>query len=449
MFLLMARRARRDWNKNRTSRSQPESGRPLFIATGKVLPRQNVFQNRRNCGVDGRQKLGYPIASNCVYNGMSGFAPQHGCAGDPPAFAALARRHFRQAGRISIRWRHPTVAALVVWLLGFQLAAETPNPGSPAFTPTPSLVSREALPAAFLKEAPDSIEDLQTIQEHVNELLARVSPAVVAVRVGGSTGSGVVISEDGYVLCAAHVGGEADRKAEFIFPDGTRAFGKTLGANHAIDSGLMKIMAEGPWPHIPIGDLDQTRLGDWVLAAGHPGGFDRDRSMVVRLGRVITLSPGTIRTDCTLIGGDSGGPLFDMHGQVIGIHSRIANSMAANFHVPIRTFVETWDRLAKSEQWGNEPPSARPYVGARGMDHPDGYRLERVDQNGPAFKAGLRVGDLVLKVNEHSILDHASFEDFLSKAKPGDELSVSVKRDGTELSVTITVMEAPRRRRGR
>jgi serine protease Do len=348
---------------------------------------------------------------------------------------------------------------LIFVLWNVPLAADTPSEAEQSafsaveqhvFVPRPPPVSRDHLLPPFLKKAPESIEDLKSIEAHVQDLLARVSPAVVAVRVGGSTGSGVVISKDGYVLCAAHVGAQPNRTVEFTFPDGTKASGKTLGANHAIDSGLLKIAGEGPWPYVEIGDLDRTQLGDWVLAVGHPGGFDRERSIVVRLGRVISLTPGTIRTDCTLIGGDSGGPLFDMHGHVIGIHSRIANSMAANFHVPIRAYVETWDRLAKGEHWDDsQRPAGQPYVGARGTDHPDGYRLERVDPTGPAYHAGLRVGDLVLKVNGEAISNHASFQEFTSSAKPGDELTVSIRRDGEELTVAITVAEAPRRRRGR
>ena len=215
---------------------------------------------------------------------------------------------------------------------------------------------REHLPAAFRKDTPPSLDDLKSIEAHVEALVSRVSPAVVAVRIGGATGSGVVISADGLVLCAAHVCVEPNRNVLFIFPDGKTARGKTLGTNHDMDSGLMKITENGPWPHVEIGDLNQARLGDWVLALGHPGGFDRKRSMVVRLGRIIRLGSGALQTDCTLIGGDSGEPLLDMHGRVIGIHSRISDSTAANFHVPIGTFLDTWDRLAKGENWGDGRP---------------------------------------------------------------------------------------------
>ena len=320
----------------------------------------------------------------------------------------------------------------------------TANESAPA-VPKPSIGRTELLPPVFAKATPSSLADLASIEKHVKTLVTRVSPAVVAVQVGGATGSGVVVSADGLVLTVAHVCERPNREVRFFFPDGKTARGKTLGMNHEIDSGLMKITDDGTWPHVEIGEIDRTRSGDWALALGHPGGFDAQRPVVARLGRVITLAPGAVRTDCTLMGGDSGGPLFDMHGRVIAIHSRISDSTADNFHVPIKTYSETWERLAKGESWGDERPPSRPWVGARGVDDPEGCRLERVDENGPAFKAGLKVGDIVVKVNGQEIKDSDSFFERVTEAKPGDEVTFEIKRDDKEISVKVTV-EARRRR---
>jgi serine protease Do len=302
------------------------------------------------------------------------------------------------------------------------------------------------LQGVFHKTSPASLDDLKSIEQHVKSLVARVSSAVVAVEVGGATGSGVVVSEDGWVLTVAHVCGEPNRDVRFFFPDGKTARGKTLGMNYEIDSGLMRITDEGRWPHVEIGVLEQTRLGDWVLALGHPGGFDPERSVVARLGRIITLTSAAIRTDCTLMAGDSGGPLFDMHGRVIGIHSRISDSTADNFHVPIRTYWETWDRLVERERWGDDKPPSRPWIGVRGVDHPEGCRLERVDENGPAFKAGIRVGDVVTKMNGRQITDSSTFLDQVSQASPGDEVTLEIKRDDQDMFLSVTVEARARRR---
>jgi serine protease Do len=311
--------------------------------------------------------------------------------------------------------------------------------------PKPLLAKRSALPGALVKPTPLSLRDLKAMEQHFKKLVGRVSPAVVAVRVGYGTGSGVVISEDGLVLTAAHVCDEPNRNVFFTFPDGKTAHGKTLGTNHELDAGLMKITDQGKWPHVEIGSLDGARVGDWVLALGHPGGFDRERPMVVRLGRIIRLASGVLQSDCTLVGGDSGGPLFDMHGRVIGIHSRISDSTAANFHVSIGAYSDSWQRLAKSESWGGRTRPTRPYVGVRGADHPDGCQLGRVDDNSPASKAGLRTGDIIVKVNGEEVYDYAAFTGHVERSKPGDEMTLLIKRDDKEMSLSMTV-EAARRR---
>jgi serine protease Do len=299
------------------------------------------------------------------------------------------------------------------------------------------------------KDVPSSLEDLQSIETHVEQLAARVSRAVVAVGVDGATGSGVVVSENGLVLTAAHVAGEPNREVRFTFPDGKTARGKTLGTNHEMDAGLMKIDDSGEWPHADVGDLALARLGDWVLGFGHPGGYDPQRPAVVRLGRIIRLGSGMLQSDCTLIGGDSGGPLFDMHGQVVGIHSRISDSVAANFHVPITAYRESWDRLVKGENWGGRRPGPRSFVGARGTDHPEGCRLERIEEGSPAARADLKAGDIVTKVNGRKIKDYDAFRRSVAEATPGEELTLTIRRDDEELSVTVTVEARRGRGRGR
>jgi serine protease Do len=277
------------------------------------------------------------------------------------------------------------------------------------------------------------------MEQHIKDLVTRVAPAVVAVRVRSSTGTGVVISDDGVVLSAAHVSERPDREVHFTFPGGRTARGKTLGMNHELDAGLMKITDEGRWPHAGIGEFHTARLGDWVLGLGHPGGFDPQRSAVVRLGRIITLTADALQTDCTLMAGDSGGPLFDMHGRVLGIHSRISEATTENFHVPIRAYLDAWERLAKGESWGDQRPPPRPWVGARGVDHPDGCLLERISADGPALKAGLKVGDLVTKINGERIQSAADFVEHVNRAKPGEELTFDIKRGDTERSLKVKV----------
>jgi serine protease Do len=315
-------------------------------------------------------------------------------------------------------------------------SASTNSNGFPA-VPHPAPAFRSDLRPAFTKSVPTSLADLRSMEEHIKALAARVSPTVVAVIVGSGSGSGVVISADGLVLTAGHVCGAADREVRFTFPDGKTARGKTLGANSDNDTGLMKITDHGPWPHAEMGDLQQALVGDWALALGHPGGFDLRRSLVVRLGRIIRLGRDALQTDCTISPGDSGGPLFDMQGRVIGIHSAISSSVAENFHVPVTAFYEGWTLLAKKPE--GKPRADRPpaYVGVEGTDDPDGCRLTSVDEDGPAAKAGLKVGDLVVKVEGREVRVYASLLRWVAESEPGDTLSLQVKRGSELLSLEV------------
>lgn len=290
-----------------------------------------------------------------------------------------------------------------------------------------------SMPVVFRKGVPGSIDDLRAMEKRVELVVERVSPAVVGVVVGEGAGSGVVVSADGWVMCAAHVCDQPGLNAHFLFPDGRKAIGKTCGLDHDTDCGLMKITDPGPWPHAELGNPSMTKVGDWVLALGHPGGFDPERPVVARLGRIIRSSPW-LQTDCTLIGGDSGGPLFDMRGQVVGIHSRISDSTVENFHVPAKAFVESWARLAKGDEWGG-----RPTIGVNGVDFPKGCRLERVPEDGPAYKAGLRVGDIILRVQDEPVIDAACLTQCIGQTKPGDEITLLIDRAGTEFPVNVKV----------
>lgn len=301
--------------------------------------------------------------------------------------------------------------------------------------PRPAIGRRESFPRAFRKDLPESVEDLKHMEAHVEYLLARVSRAVVSVAIGTSSGSAVIVSPDGVVLTAAHVCGRPGLPVEFTFPDGKTARGVTLGTHHAIDAGMMKIIDPGPWPFVPLGELDAARAGDWVMALGHPGGFDAERPVVLRLGRIITLLPEVMQTDCTLIMGDSGGPLFDMHGRVVAIHSRISDSADANYHVPITTYLDTWERLANSEDWGAVRPPRPLTLGATGEDHTEGCKVLTVAEAGRAARAGFKPGDIVLKVNGQSVQSWTGFVRTLMRATPGTDLPVLIRRDGAELTL--------------
>jgi S1-C subfamily serine protease len=223
-----------------------------------------------------------------------------------------------------------------------------PPPASKAWT----------LPAVLEKNrAPESVEELREIEQHVKKVLDKVLPSVVSVQVGKGQGSGVIINEDGTILTAGHVSGKPKQEDDVyvtFYPQKT-VKGETLGRNTSIDSGMMKIAKKGKYPALEMGKSADLKVGQWVVAVGHPGGFRNNRGPVVRVGRVLETNAFVIRTDCTLVGGDSGGPLFDMQGRVVGIHSRIGGlHITDNMHVPVDTFRETFAKLADGQSFGSK-----------------------------------------------------------------------------------------------
>jgi serine protease Do len=214
------------------------------------------------------------------------------------------------------------------------------------------------LSTAFVRITPQT-DELVAMEETIRRLAEQVLPCTVGIQVGGNVeGSGVVISESGYVLTAAHVIGRPGRDVMIRFPDGTKVVGRTLGIHTQADGGLIKIKQEGKWPFAPmVTHEDYPVPGDWCLSTGHPGGFQSDRTPPLRIGRIIDVEKNTLRTDCTITGGDSGGPLFDMQGRVIGIHSRISEESSVNLHGPVLAYVEVWEDLKAGKIYPPPPPS--------------------------------------------------------------------------------------------
>ena len=206
-------------------------------------------------------------------------------------------------------------------------------------------------------EAPKDLAGYRAIENKVKAVVKKVMPAVVGIRIGHASGSGVIVSEDGVVMTAGHVVAKPGQDVTFIFPDGKTAKGKSLGMTMPMDLGLMKITDKGKWPVAPRGDSDSLKPGAWVVAFGHPLGYRPGRPPVVRIGRVLEITGTVIRTDCPLVGGDSGGPLFDLDGKIVGINSRIAGPADVNLHAPANLFRPVWDRLLKGESWKTDLPS--------------------------------------------------------------------------------------------
>lgn len=336
------------------------------------------------------------------------------------------------------KWLLVLTLAILCAPAGVSLSVADDAPASDKLVETKT-GANDDVAAAPLSATPGSLDELLEIQRRVQDVLKRATPATVAVQVGAAMGTGIVVSEDGFVLCAGHVCGEADRRAMFIFPDGRRVWGKTLGINRGMDSSLLKITDEGPWPFVEMGHSTDLTPGTWAVAIGHPGGYQSDRSPVVRLGRVIEYDPIAIHTDCALASGDSGGPLLDLSGRVIGIHSRISARPTDNYHVPIDTYRKTWDRLEKGDVWGTELGSGGAWLGIQGGPSEEGCRVANVFADSPAEKGGLEEGDVITRLGKRPIDNLRGLAAVLRREEPGSEITLTVLRGEETLDIIVVL----------
>jgi serine protease Do len=290
---------------------------------------------------------------------------------------------------------------------------------------------------------PTGVADLRAMQSHIQKLAEQTKKCTVGLQVGRAWGSGVIISHDGYVLTAAHVAGKPNRDCIVTLADGREVAGKTLGMYKTLDAGLIKITEPGDYPFAEIGDSSQLKQHQWCIALGHPGGYHSERGMVLRLGRVLHIAKDAVTTSCTLVGGDSGGPLFDMDGHVIGINSRIAELLTTNMHVPVSAYKErnAWDRMVRGEVWGHLP-GHEPYLGVGGDDRSIA-RIARVNPKSPAEKGGLKTGDVVLTFNGQELTDFESLANAVADCQPNEEVTVRVKRDGQVLELIVKLERRP------
>ena len=305
-----------------------------------------------------------------------------------------------------------------------------------------------ALAPLQAREPTRDLRELGQLESKVAATSRKVLPATVALLSDrtGSSGSGVITSADGLILTAAHVIQGADSML-VVFPDGKQVQGKVLGANYSKDIAMVKIQDKGNWPFVELGESKSLNAGDWVIALGHSAGFDAARTPPVRFGRVISKGPGNfLTTDCTLIGGDSGGPLFNTEGKLIAIHSSIGKSLSNNNHAGIDGFREDWDRILGGETWGELSlnPFANPEmpvlgIGMAMMRGLRGVIVESVVAGSPAATAGIRIGDLITNLDGSEVTDGGELLQMLAKRQAGDEVKLGILRDRRKLDMNVTL----------
>jgi serine protease Do len=347
----------------------------------------------------------------------------------------------RQYGRSLSRLVVATVVGIIASWGAIAVSIEA-GPAQPARIAPPMA---QAEPSLGLGEpGPRNVADLRAIQARVEAIADHVRQCTVGLIVGEAQGSGVIVSENGLVLTAAHVLTASGRKVTVVMPDGKHLEGHALGVNAGSDCGAVQITESGPFPACKLSNMRTLHVGDWCVATGHPGGYQEGRAPVMRLGRVVEFLAGMVQTDCPLLGGDSGGPLFDLNGNVIGINSRIGARAILNLHVPIVLFLRDWDRLTTVAVPHNGDGESASVIGIDGRDDAKGARVTEVYPRSPADRAGLQSGDMVTALNGQPVVGFKGLQKLIAAHHPGDVVELRILRDHTVEQLRVTVTARPR-----
>ncbi|NDD77398.1 MAG: PDZ domain-containing protein, partial [Betaproteobacteria bacterium] len=278
---------------------------------------------------------------------------------------------------------------------------------------------------------------------------------------GGGLGSGVVLSADGLIVTNHHVI-DAAEDIEVIAPDGRRAKAKIVGGDPETDLAVLRVALSDLKP-IAVGNAEEAKVGDPVLAIGNPFGVGQTVTMgiVSALGRNqlgINTFENFIQTDAAINPGNSGGPLVDGEGRLLGIntaiYSRTGGSLGIGFAIPVSTVRNVVDQIVATGSVtrgyiGVEPQDITPEMAeAFKLPRREGAIIAGLLRNGPAEKAGVKVGDILLEVDGQIVRNTAGMLNLISQLKPGAQAELRFLREGKEVSLKVQVGKRPRPGRG-
>jgi serine protease Do len=264
-------------------------------------------------------------------------------------------------------------------------------------------------------------------------------------------GSGFIVTSDGYILTNAHVVADAD-EVTVRLTDRREYHAKVIGVDKRTDVAVIKIDAQ-KLPTVRIGDPSRLKPGEWVLAIGSPFGFENSATAGIVSATARTLPEGDsayvpfIQTDVAVNPGNSGGPLFNMQGEVIGINSQIFSRtggyMGLSFAIPIDVAMDVREQLVKTGKVTRsrigvtiQPVNAQ-FAESFGLDRPHGALISSVVTGGPGEKAGLKPGDVVLAVNGKVIEQSSELPTIIARMKPGTNVDLTLWRGRREQKVSL------------
>jgi serine protease Do len=271
-----------------------------------------------------------------------------------------------------------------------------------------------------------------------------------------SLGSGFIIDPAGYIVTNNHVIDGAD-EINVILQDNTTLKATLVGRDERVDIALLKVTTDKPLPAVPFGDSDKERVGDWVLAIGNPFGLGGTVTSGIVSARGRDIRQGAyddfIQTDAPINQGNSGGPLFNMDGEVIGIntaiYSRSGGSIGLGFSIPSNQAKNVIDQLrnfghARRGWLGVKIQQVTPDIAESvGLKDPVGAMIASADEGGPAAKAKLQGGDIILKFNGAEVKEMRTLPRLVAETAIGKVVPVVVWRDGKETTLEVAVGELP------
>lgn len=272
-----------------------------------------------------------------------------------------------------------------------------------------------------------------------------------APRIANSLGSGFIIDPEGIVVTNNHVIDEAD-EVEVTLSDGRTFPADFVGRDPATDLAVLRIQSSEPFPHVDFGNSDNARVGDWVIAIGNPFGLGGSLTAGVISARGREIGgryDDYIQTDVAINRGNSGGPLFNLDGDVVAVNTAIYSptgaSVGISFSIPSNLARHIVDQLLEygETRRGWLGVSVQPVTSgmapALGLTAPRGAIISRVEENGPAAEAGIETGDLILRFDGREVPDSRSLPRMVAETEVGRQVVIALRRRGENMTLRATV----------
>ena len=353
---------------------------------------------------------------------------------------------------------------ILIWILGFYLYT--------TYTNIEISESEYKTQKTLSTEEEQTVETIEENSTKIADIIEETTQSVVGIsklKSAGSSifgtsneeelglGTGIIITEDGYILSNEHVTGEKYSKCYITLEDGKKYTGTVMWSDESVDLSITKIDAKN-LKYVTLGDSDKIRVGETVYAIGNPIGFEfrrtvtsgiisaKNRSIKLEEGEEQTYMSDLIQTDATINPGNSGGPLITPSGEVIGINTvKISSAEGIGFAIPIdvvKNVIDSFKNTGNFEQAtigiSAYDKEVIPYLNS-GLSFEDGIYVAQITKGGPASNTELKEGDIILSIDENKLSTMNDLREYIYTKKPGDTVNLKITRGKINKQITITL----------